>query len=71
MTYLNSLDSNVLIYLQSGTLRGVIETSVDNFEVNVSSLGIEFCSEYNFSPVVNTSFNFNGSCVTKTRLVVI
>ena len=62
--YLNIFDSEeITIYLNNKTIIGTQIYGNEFIEVNITSLGIEFCNNYSFSPRLSTSFNFNGSCL--------
>ena len=66
LTYQNKYDSNlVLIFLNNTTISGVDTFLNSKINVSISSLGLRFCQNYNFSPIKKTIFNFNGSCIKK------
>lgn len=64
--YSNKFDSNdVIIEIDNSTMSGIISYGNVYIEENISSMGIEFCSNYNISPTFNSDFFFNGSCISK------
>lgn len=65
MNYTNGLDSQAtLIFLNNSLITAQRTTRSSLIEVNVSSLGLDFCSEYNFTPRINTTFTFDGTCIS-------
>ena len=65
LNYTNTYDpKSIVINLNNKSIIG-LDVSLDKrIEVEISSLGILFCSNYNFSPIISNEFNFNGSCVS-------
>ncbi len=67
MSYVQKYSSNDLeIYLINKTISGNLFYSGIDLEVNISSLGIIFCSNYTIYPFTTNTLNFNGSCVSVT-----
>ena len=66
LTYENTYDSeNIEIYFSNNSLRAERKTDFRIVETNITLLGINFCQAINFSPVAETKFYFNGTCVSK------
>jgi len=65
LIYLNNYDlESISIYLNNQTISGVDLSLNKRVEVNVSSLGLEFCSNYTFSPKFSSNFSYNGICIS-------
>lgn len=66
LTYLNKYDlEEIQIYLDGRRIIAKMSSGLLDVNSNISSLGVPFCSNYSFSPVLETKFNFNGTCVSK------
>ncbi|MCA9459670.1 MAG: hypothetical protein KC550_03935 [Nanoarchaeota archaeon] len=68
LTYVNNYDlPEIEIFLDDNGKKivGKMSSGLLDVSSNISSLGLSFCSNYSFSPVIITEFNFNGSCISK------
>jgi len=67
LTYNNKYDlESIKINLENKTISGIDKSlKFEIIEINISTLGMKFCTNYSFYPVGNTSFNYNGSCISK------
>lgn len=67
LNYSNVYEGDDLsIYLNSKIISGNLIYSGRLIEINISTLGPSFCSNYSFYPAFNTEFYFNGSCISVT-----
>jgi len=55
--------NSVNISINGNKLCGMIIESDGYAKLNISTLGLPFCSNYSFYPKVLTTFIFNGSCI--------
>lgn len=57
-------NDNMLLSVENNTIIAREDINFKMVEVNISSLGINFCSNYNFSQSDDVQINYNGSCVS-------
>ena len=63
--YNSSLDSDQInINLNRNFMFGSYYLDSEIVEVNISSLGVSFCSNYDYSPSSTKTFTYNGSCIS-------
>jgi len=64
LTYINSYDvESIIIYLENTSIIGEDLSLNEKVKINITSLGIGFCSSYNFSSNINVTFTYNGTCI--------
>lgn len=63
LTYMNELDSDIIINITTNVLSAKKYTSNNLISYSISTLGIDFCSNYQVYPNINTTYVFNGSCI--------
>ncbi len=61
--YKNELNSIVNISLYNKSIEGYFNSGDIILNDSISSLGIDFCSNYSFIVGFETKFRFNGSCI--------
>lgn len=57
------VNDNIVFNIKNNSIGVKQDLNLDTAQVNISSLGINFCSDYNFSQSDNIVINYNGSCV--------
>lgn len=55
---------DIILVLENRTIIAKQDGKSEVLTFNLTSLGIDFCSEYNLSPFATTELFFNGSCVS-------
>jgi hypothetical protein len=63
LTYSNELDEDIVINITTNILTGKKYTTNDLIYYSISSLDIDFCSNYEVYPNINTTYVFNGTCI--------
>lgn len=65
LIYINNYKSdNIKFNITNNTISARQELDSGLAEINISSLGISFCSDYSFTESQNTLITYNGSCVS-------
>ena len=68
LIYVNNYESdNIKFNLTNNTISVRQELDAGLAEINVSSLGISFCSDYSFTESQNIVITYNGTCVSITN----
>ena len=68
LIYVNNYESdNIKFNITNNTISVRQELDTGIAEINVSSLGISFCSDYSFTESQNILIAYNGSCVSITN----
>jgi hypothetical protein len=66
VTYSNPTDdTNIYLVLNDSNIIAFKETEDILVEVSVTNFGVDFCDYYEVSPLLRTTFNYNGSCIAK------
>lgn len=68
LIYINNYkNDNILIKITNTSITSKQELNFAVAEINISTLGINFCSQYNFTESENILISYNGSCVFITN----
>lgn len=64
LLYKNFYNSDSLIItIKTDTITAKKAIRTQDTSINISTLGMVFCSNYNFSEINNVNMNYNGSCI--------
>lgn len=64
LNYVDNLTyGNLQIFVDNITISGVYKSNLYYIEKNISTMGIEFCSNYSFYPNYGIIVSYNSSCI--------
>ena len=59
-------DAGLFVYAKNRSISGKLDFNNNLIDVNISSIGVYFRGDYNFSLNYGANFSYNGSCVSVT-----
>lgn len=59
----NFVDENLILYLNNNKIEAQLIYVNSKIVKNYSTYGIQFCNQYNISPIIENKFIYNNSCL--------